>query len=85
MRTTSAKPYEVVEGKPPFPARKTAANPGGSCRLWMRCVFAAYNFDSTYCNMGKFTAQSQNRASSCETGKNVCHGQNEEKAEKSGK
>ena len=29
----------------------------------MRCVFAAYNFDSTYCNTGKFTAQSQNRAS----------------------
>ena len=29
----------------------------------MRCVFVAYNFDSTYCNTGKFTAQSQNRAS----------------------
>ena len=63
MRTTSAKPYEVVEGKPPFPARKNAANPGGRLPLRMRCVFAAYNFDSTYCNTGKFTAQSQNRAS----------------------
>lgn len=42
MRTASVKPYEVVEGKPPFPARKNAANPGGRLppldALRFRCI-----------------------------------------------
>ena len=42
MRNASAKPYEVVEVKPPFPARKNAANPGGRLppldALRFRCI-----------------------------------------------
>src|SRR5699024_7480036 len=42
IRTASEKPYEVVEGKPPFPARKNAANPGGRLAAFGRAAFSLH-------------------------------------------
>ena len=86
MRTTSAKPYEVVEGETSFPCTKKRSQSGREAAAFGCAAFSLHIILTVpIVTRGNLRHNRKTVPVSCETGKNVCHGQNEEKAEKSGK